>query len=119
MAPSLTTPSTPVHIPDPGEIYVIRIPVDSCDGIYVSYLLSFNFSVSFLTFVRLRDKSPRSEDLEADDEQGDKTDNDHDRLDFLSYLFPWIFLLIMKTFFENESCHRELKPLFVLQSESF
>merc|ERR1711974_579939 len=27
---------------------------------------------------RLRDKSPRSEDLEADDEQGDKTDNDHD-----------------------------------------
>lgn len=29
---------------------------------------------------RLRDKSPRSEDLEADDEQGDKTDNDHDSL---------------------------------------
>merc|ERR1711974_184320 len=27
---------------------------------------------------RLRDKSPRSEDLEADDEQGDKTDKDHD-----------------------------------------
>lgn len=26
------------------------------------------------------DKSPRSEDLEADDEQGDKTDNDHDSL---------------------------------------
>jgi len=31
--------------------------------------------------LRLRgDKSPRSEDLEADDEQGDKTDNDHDSL---------------------------------------
>jgi len=29
---------------------------------------------------RLRDKSPRSEDLEADDEQGDKTDNDHDSI---------------------------------------
>jgi len=29
---------------------------------------------------RLRGKSPRSEDLEADDEQGDKTDNDHDSL---------------------------------------
>lgn len=29
---------------------------------------------------RLRDKSPRSEDLEADDEQGDKTDNDHDSM---------------------------------------
>jgi hypothetical protein len=26
------------------------------------------------------DKSPRSEDQEADDEQGDKTDNDHDSL---------------------------------------
>lgn len=29
---------------------------------------------------RLRNKAPRSEDLEADDELGDKTDNDHDSL---------------------------------------
>jgi len=35
---------------------------------------------SAYTRPRLRDKSPRSEDLEADDEQGDKTDNDHDSL---------------------------------------
>ena len=37
------------------------------------------------TILRLRDKSPRSEDLEADDEQGDKTDNDHDRLSYHLY----------------------------------
>ena len=45
LAPSLTTPSTPVHIPDPGEIYIICIqgPGESCDGIYASYLLSFDF----------------------------------------------------------------------------
>ena len=46
---------------------------------FFSAISSLKFTVSFQTLVRLRDKSPRSEDLEADDEQGDKTDNDHDR----------------------------------------
>ena len=53
-----------------------KSPLLDCN--ILAFLVEFYFFL-FPTLVRLRDKSPRSEDLEADDEQGDKTDNDHDR----------------------------------------
>ena len=72
---SLTTPSTLVPMPDQGFFF--------CTCLDLTFIC-FNrgWAVLNSTNLRLRDKSPRSEDLEADDEQGDKTDNDHDRLSF-------------------------------------
>ena len=67
------------------------------------------------TNLRLRDKSPRSEDLEADDEQGDKTDNDHDRLSFhLQSTALSRFASII-----NRELHSELRSFPVLQPEPF
>ena len=70
---SLTTLSTLVPMPDQGLFF--------CTCLDFSQLQS-RLRCLNSTNLRLRDKSPRSEDLEADDEQGDKTDNDHDRLSY-------------------------------------
>ena len=62
------------------HLYQVQVKVVMASMLLFGSLISslkFAFFHSFI--VRLRDKSPRSEDLEADDEQGDKTDNDHDR----------------------------------------
>ena len=67
------------------------------------------------TNLRLRDKSPRSEDLEADDEQGDKTDNDHDRLSH--HLL--IYCSLRYASIIAREVHSELKSFPVLQPEPF